>query len=231
MIKSINKVDTSYTGNLVIDDETNKRITDNWNEFIKDKNPNDFFDGDIYAVTDIDYDAPKILISKTKYSSLVYAKKTNNLIVRSLFSAGYIKTSDDYICVILNNRGIINTIGGMASSEDFIDNVFDYNKCLIREFKEEIGIDLTNNEMFSFNLKYLKAPNINELNLSFYPVGTLFEINTKYTKDELTSLFNNSEHENEVKELMFFNKNNYKDIHTYDKKTEYIDELFDIIFK
>lgn len=231
MIKKISKLNTIYNGELNIKEETLYKIKTLWDDFIKDKNSNDFFDGDIYCVTDIDGNIPLITFYKTKYSSLIYAKQTNNLIVRSLFSAGYVKTSDDYICIILNNRNILNTIGGMASNEDIIDNKFDYCGCFIREFKEELGIDLSNNDQFTINLKYLKYPGIDEINNSFYPVGTLFEVNTKYTSNELLEIFNNSKHESEVKVLKFYNQNTYNEIYDYDNKTDYLDELFDLIFK
>ena len=231
MIKLINSLDTIYDGVLVVDDLTKKEVESVWIDFSKDKNPDDFFDGDIYSVSDINEKIPSINILKTKYSYLIYAKKTGNLIVRSLFSAGYIKTSDNYICIILDKRDRLNTIGGMASNEDFINNKFNYNKCFIREFKEELGIDLENNDQFEMKLRYLKCPSVDEVNNSFYPVGTLFEVTTKYTSKDLLNIFNNSIHESEVKELKFYNNNNYTDIYKYDNKTEYLDDLFNLIFK
>ena len=231
MLKFISKLNTIYNGDLIINNDISNKIKSVWNDFIKGKNSNEFFDGDIYCVTNIDDKKPSITISKTKFSSLIYARQTNNLIIRSLFSAGYIKTSDNFICIILNNRNRLNTIGGMASNEDIIDNKYDYTRCFIREFKEELGIDLNNNKQFTIDLKYLKYPSNDEMNNSFYPVGSLFEVNTKYTSKEILELFNNNEHESEVKELKFYNQNNYMEIYNYDNKTEYLDELFDLIFK
>jgi len=230
MIKKIDNLNTIYNGELIVDDITRKEIEKEWLEFSKDKNPNDFFDGDIYCVTDIDESIPLIKISKTKYSYLIYAKKTNKLVVRSLFSAGYIRTRDNYICIILNNRNRLNTIGGMASNRDIKDDKFDYDGCLIREFKEELGIELNNNLNFEIKLEYLKYPNGEELENSFYPVGTLYEIKTKYTKEELIDIFNNNEHDCEVKDLKFFNQDNYNEIYSYDNKTEYLVELFNTLF-
>ena len=230
MIKKINKLNSIYIGELKVDDLTKKEIVKEWKEFSKDKNPNDFFDGDIYCVTDIDENVPSINISKTKYSYLIYAKKTKKIIVRSLFSAGYIRTVDNYVCIILNNRDRLNTIGGMADNQDIKDNKFDYEGCLIREFKEELGIDLNNNSNFEINLKYLKCPAEGDLTNTFYPVGTLYELKTKYTKNELIDIFNKSEHEAEVKELKFYNEENFKEIYSYKNKTEYLDELFNTLF-
>ena len=231
MIKSIDKLNTIYDGELIVDDLTKLEIGQVWIDFTKNKNSDDFFDGDIYFVTDIDDNVPSIKFSKTKYSYLIYAKKTNKLIVRSLFSAGYIRTKDNYIGIILNNRNRLNTVGGMASNQDIKDDKFDYTWCLIREFYEELGIDLNNDSNFDIILKYLKYPTKDDLNISFYPVGTLFEIKTKYTKNEILEIFNTSEHEPEVKDLRFYNRENYNEVYLYENKTEYLDELFKILFE
>lgn len=231
MIKRITKLNIIYDGNLIIDDTIKKNIKEVWDDFIKDKNPNDFYEGDIYCVTDINQENLSINVSKTKYSSLVFAKKTNNLIIRSLFSASYIRTIDNYICIILDKRDRLNAIGGMADNKDFIDNNFESESCLIREVKEELGINLINNNNFEIILKYLKYPSKTELTKSFYPVGTLYEIKTKYTKEELINIFKNNKHESEVKELKFYNKNNYKEVYSYENKAEYLDELFNLLFE
>ena len=229
MIKRIKKLDVIYNGDLLIDDVTEKKVKEVWNEFIKGKKACEFYDGDIYCVTKIDDFVPLIDVSKTKYSCLIYAKETNNLTIRSFFSAGYIKTIDNYICIILNNRDSLNAIGGIADSRDIINNKLDYYSCFIREFKEELGIDIRDNANFEMMLKYLKYPSGKELEDAFYPVGTIYEIKTKYTKDELITIFNNSLHEDEVKELKFYNVDNYKEIYLCNK-IDYLGELFDIIF-
>ena len=232
MLKIINSLDSLFVGDLVLDDTITSRVNEEWNEFINDKDSEDFYDGDIYCVTDIDDKIPLIKISKSKFSCLYYARKTNEIIVRSLFSAGFITTSDNYVCIILNNRdNKLNTIGGMADNKDFINNKFDYYKCLVREFMEELGFDLINDSNFDAILRFLKYPSEEESNKAFYPVGTLYEIKTKYTKDQLIDMFNNNEHDNEVKELKFYNNDNYKEVYSYNSKTDYLDELFSILFE
>ena len=103
-------------------------------------------------------------------------------------------------------------------------------EAMIREVKEELGINLKDNNSFEVILKYLKYPLEEELNKSYYSVGTLYEINTKFTKDELINIFNNSKHDDEVKKLMFYDENNYKELFLYDNKAEYLEELFNILF-
>ncbi len=231
MIKKIDKLNTIYKGELIVDDFTKKEVEKVWIEFSKDKSPSDFYDGDIYCVTDIDDKVPSINILKTKYSYLVYAKVTNRLIVRSLFSAGYIRTIDNYVCIILNNRDRLNTIGGMASNQDIKDGRFDYDGCLVREVREELGINLSNDYNFEIILKYLKYPARGELNIPFYPVWTLYEIKTNYKKEELIDAFDKNGHDSEIKELRSYNKDNYKEIYSYKNKTEYLDELFIKLFE
>ena len=225
MIIPITKLYTEYSGELILDEEIVKNIEKEWNEIIKN-NVNNYYNGNMYCATKFDVSIPLISFSKTKFASLMYAKRTNKIIINSLFSSSYIKTSDNYIGVVLNSNNRLNTIGGMASDEDIIDNKFDYNKCLIREFKEELGIDLNNNDMFDIKLKYLKYPNRNENG----SIGTLFEIKTNYTSNELQEIFNNSEHDTEVKQLMFYNQDNLDELYNYDNKIVYLDELFKLIF-
>ena len=44
-------------------------------------------------------------------------------------------------------------------------------------------------------------------------------------------MFNKNKHDREVKELKFFNYNNYKEIYSYNSKADYLDELFSILFE
>ena len=226
MIRSIKELHTEYNGDLILDKEIKEKINKKWQELIIGKDPKNFFNGDIYCVTSFDESIPLIIFSKTKFASLMYAKETKEIMIHSLFSASYVRTSDNYVCIILNYNNKLNTIGGLASDEDIINNKFDYKKCLIREFKEELGIDLNNNEKFDIYLRFLKHPKENEMG----GFGTLFEIKTKYTHDELQGMFNNNDHDSEVKQLIFFNQDNYKEILNHNLREVYFDELFDLIF-
>ena len=232
MLKKLDKISTIYQGELIIDDDVKNSIIKEWNEFIKGKDSKDFFDGDIYCVTDINDKIPLIKISKSKFSCLYYARKTNKITIRSLFSAGFITTSDNYVFIIINNRDDkLNAIGGMADRKDFINKEFDFYKCLVREFMEELGFDLVNDSNFDVIFRFLKYPSGEELNKAYYPVGALYEIKTNYTKDQLIDMFNKNKRDREVKELKFFNSNNYKEIYSYKSKADYLDELFSILFE
>ena len=71
------------------------------------------------------------------------------------------------------------------------------------------------------------------MNKAHYPVGTIYEIKTNYTKEQLIDMFKKNGHDREVKELKFYNNDNYKDIFSCDSKykADYLDELFSILFK
>jgi len=125
-------------------------IDNNWKEFIKDKNPADFFNGEVFLVNNIIFDENEYVleVGSSRYADLVYAKETGKLKVRSLFVASYIVTSDGFLCVIKNKRNRINTIGGMADDSDFLNGQFQPWKCLIREWEEEMGVNLETDSRF-----------------------------------------------------------------------------------
>ena len=43
-------------------------------------------------------------------------------------------------------------------------------------------------------------------------------------------LYFNTKHDLEVKDLKFYDKYNYKEVYSYDKKEDYLDELFQLLF-
>ena len=132
---------------------------------------------------------------------------------------------------MLCDKFIDSRENGGVLNKDFINNKFDYYKCLVREFMEELGFDLVDDSNFDVILRFLKYPSIEELNKAYYPVGALYEIKTNYSKDQLIDMFNKNNHDREVKELRFFNSNNYKEIYSYKNKADYLDELFSILFE
>lgn len=222
MLKDVKKINFKLEDNKVFSEYQNE-ISEYWKEFSKEKN--DVFDGDVIAVSnieenDLSYD---ITINLIKYSELIFSKKIN-IGLKALFSGGYIITSDNYVCFALNKNNKINLVGGMASIDDILNNKYNPNLCMIREFKEEIGLNL-NSDKFKYNIKYIKNSNENEKNNS---IGLIYKINTNYTKDELNNLFINNNHDDELKELIFLRKNELSRLDSYDKVV-YINELYSLI--
>ena len=216
-------------------EKTEKEIEKNWVEFLKQNKSNNIFNGNVFLVTNIvknneDY---CFEVGKTKYSDLVYIKKSNYLKARSLFVASYIYTKDDYVCIIKDKNGRINTIGGLADDADFDHNNFFPQKCIEREFMEELGLDLSKKQLFyEYKIEYIKIPNEKEKKISLYPVGLLYRINTTLTKEEIIEEFisNKNFTDGEVSEIAFFNKNTYSSINQCKNIVSYIPELLHKIF-
>lgn len=211
--------------------EQQSEIDINWNKFIKDKNPDDFFNGDIYLANTINKEMShyNIEIGMSKYSDLIYAKQTEKIKVRSLFVASYIVTTDNFFCVIKNKRNRINTIGGLVDKADFINKQFMPIKCLLREWQEEMGINLNTDSFFyDVTAKYLKIPDEQENLIPLYPVGILYEIKTSLSSSELVTYFNSKKDitDGEICELLFYNKQTYPIIKQQQNAESYIYEMF-----
>ena len=203
-----------------------EKIEIEWNKFIiKNK---DCFNGNIYVLTNIKHNKGiyTIELSETKFATLVYSKnKNNNYTLYPFFSGILPKTKDNYYVLIRNNKNKVNCLGGMASSEDFINNHFSPKHCLERELKEELNLILTSKkDIIEYNESYLKIPN-QEKNL--YTTGVIYTGILNYTKEELKEYFNNNKDKTdyEIKELLFYTKDNYKSIEDEPIRADYIIEL------
>lgn len=211
--------------------EEKQAINSNWSEFIRDKSLDDYYNGDIFLVTNVRNDGNNYIfnIGKTKFSDLIYAKQTNNIKIRSLFVASYIRTADNFFCIIRNKCDRINTIGGMADNLDFDNEQFFPQNCLCRELKEELGFDLIHDSDFcDIIAKYIKIPTDNEDKVALYPIGILYEIRTTLFISKLLEKFkeNKKYTDGEISEILFYNKDNYKQIEQCENKESYIFELF-----
>ena len=229
MLKNIKKFNFILSQNNNEYDSYKEDIVKYWNDFSKDKT--EIFNGDVVSVQDINEtnDDYKLTLNIIKFSDVVYSKMVGKIKTRALFSGGYILTSDNYIGFVIDRRNTLNLVGGMASTEDFINNKYNPNLCMFREFKEELGIDI---ECDKFNsvIKYIKYPAGSENTQSHYPTGLIYEIKTNYTKEELSSLFNTSKHDNEINSILFLNYDDCDKLSQYTKK-DYIDELYRLIIK
>ena len=234
MIKETKSVKFSYAGEIDIDQTLEKKIMDNWSDL---KKKTDLLkEGKILVVSNFvknenDYE---IELKETTFSHYMYAKTFKNSDIRCMFSGAYIITSDNYVVAVLNNmyKGnqfeMLNLVGGMSDAKDIIDGKYSSEQCLKREFKEELGLDLINSN-YNMQLKYIKYPSENE-NPFGYAIGTIYEIKTEYTKMQIQEMFENSKHDNEIKSLIFFSKENYKDIYNFEYKKAYMPELWENIF-
>lgn len=208
--------------------EEKQKIEITWNSFIK--NNKGYFDGDIYVVTKVEKDNEQYILElgKTKFKDLVYAKVNKDYEIHSLFSGIILKTKDDYFLLIKNKQKTINTIGGMASNEDFLSDKFSHKKCLERELKEELGLSLDNKEdILNYKLSYIRL----SYDEKVYPYGLIYTGILNYTKDELLKYFisNKSKLDNEIEELLFYTKDTYKELYNVENKKEYLIEVIENI--
>lgn len=209
-----------------------ENIRQYWHEFVKDNK--DIYNGNIYCITNIIKQKSETVfeLAKTKFEDIVYAKnkKHFDLKTRCLFVATYFVTTDGYYCIIKNNRNIVNLVGGMADDADFENGSFNAKKCLYREVKEELGLDMSKKkDIKEINLKYLKVPSKQEDNLAHYPIGIIYETILKITSIELENKFNKNKDiiDGEIKEIVLLKDFNI--LGHYDKKASYLIELFDCI--
>lgn len=227
MLKKINKVKFVLNKNNDLYKEYKSDIEIFWNEFSK-THP-DAFNDDVLTVLNIEEESMNYIINLgiAKFSDIVYGKLKGQIKTRTLFSGGYLLTNDDYICFTLDKNDVLNLIGGMASLEDFSDNYNNAYKCLVREFKEEMGLDILKDD-FQYVLKYIKCPDVNEENANHYPIGTIYEIITKYSKNDILKIFKSNGHDQEIKELLFFKLEDLEKTNNYNKK-DYITDLVELI--
>lgn len=206
---------------LDISNDTQNKIDEIWNQFIKNKKG--YWNGDIYLANDLDLDKGIIKINKTKYASLVYAKEQNDLQIRALFCGILFTTLDNKYVIIKNNHDKINIIGGMADNEDFIDHKFNPNHCLKREVLEEIGLDIDNKkQVIDYSMEYLKVPESSE---NYYPVGIIYLGRLNYTSQEFIKYLDSHQFDNEIKYCYFYTADELLQLQLQKNDISYLKDL------
>lgn len=227
MLKRVSKVNFIFDDVNDLYSEYKDDIAKFWKKY--SQKHDEVFDGDVLSVMSIEEDSLEYMIhiAKIKFSEVMYGKLVGNIQTRSLFSGGYLLTNDGYIGFALGKNNLINLIGGLPSKDDFVGDSYRPELCLRRECKEETGLDILSDD-FNYELKYIKCPNDNQSLVSHYPIGTIYEIETKYNKSDLENIFQNLAHDKELKSFVFFKANEYSLWDDFNKK-DYIDELVELI--
>ena len=234
MIKEVKNVKFDYKGIIELSDEYKEKRKYYWEQLQKESEL--LKEGKILVVSNFTFsnDDYCLELKETTFSHYMYEKKYQNMDLKCMFSGAYIVTSDNYIVTVLNNayKGKnyeeLNLPGGMADSKDIVNNEYSSLINLKREFMEELGFDL-NDSIFEINLKYIKCPSDSEDSFG-YPIGLIYEVKTAYSKEQILDMFNNNECDIEIKKLVFFNRDNYKDIYNFEYKKGYMPELFEKLF-
>ena len=175
-------------------------IEDFWDGYQR-KNPDSYSEKilNVFDIREQDHEYT-LNVDWINFYEALYSKHTGNIMTRTLFSGGYVITCDGYYCLAVDTYGDINLIGGVSSVKDTQGGKFVPECCLIREFREEIGVDIGGDD-FAYDLKFIKVPEGKEI---YFPVGLLYEVKTKHTKDELEFIFQNSVHDNELQSILVF---------------------------
>lgn len=209
---------------LDISNEIKDKIDEYWNTFIQ--NNNNYWNGDIIVVTNIDLNNNILELGKTKYSSLIYAKANDDLIIRPLFTTILLKTNDNKYVIIKNNHNRINLIGGLADVNDFENNIFILEKSLKREILEEIGLDLNDeSKIFNVQMKYLKVPSDNENSGS---IGILYTGCLNFTSEEFNNYLSDNTFDGEITECYFYTASECLDLKLNKNDIPYLKEFIKI---
>jgi len=93
----------------------------------------------------------------------------------------------------------------MADENDFENGNFNPNKCLNREVKGKVGLDIEKEKDFiNISLKYIKMSSEEEEFLTHYPIGLIYETILNMTYNELKNKFNENKNitDGEIKEII-----------------------------
>ena len=102
LIKLNSKVKFIKNNKLIISDEIENKICNCWNKFIK--NHENYWNGEIIVATNIELENSLVELSSTNYSSIIYAKKNNDIDIKPLFAGILLKTKDNKYLIIKNNN-------------------------------------------------------------------------------------------------------------------------------
>lgn len=207
-----------------------KKICETWNKKIcENKN---LFNGKMFNIKEVNYydEIVEIKLNISDYAHYLYTEENRNEIdiCRSIASIALLKTIDDYYVIgemskYTNYSGLYQCPAGSVDIEDCDNskkNVIDPLKTILREVKEEVGIDVKKEKS---ECKYF----IVRENSSF--LGLIYEIKTNLTREKIENLFLQNDNK-EFKRIIFI-KNNKKDIKEfiYKNSTKLVDYLDKII--
>ncbi|MCD4669281.1 MAG: hypothetical protein K8S14_02420 [Actinomycetia bacterium] len=220
-----------------------KEIKENWQDLFNSGER--FINGDLFTVNNILIGEDKILnfnVIKTNYAHYLYSMKNNfteDHICRSVAANVLPLTSDNYFILgaMAENTSLPNKIkfiGGAMSEDDLCGDFLEPLKCVTRETREEIGLDLGNHpHILKLEPRYL----ITRKNWFF--INTLYYAQLNISKGELIKMFDEhkiylqKKNEVELDSILFIN-NEKKDIESFLNENErrlidYLEEFFFVL--
>lgn len=153
--------------NMDLPKELKEKIKMFWQEQVKN-NPN-LFNGETWNVTKMEEKQDDIVltIEKTDYAHYIYDERhgiDKKYACHNLASGVYIVTKDGYgVLGELDDSTsypmCLQVSGGGIDNKDIVNNEFDLIKTAERELKEELNLELNNNEQISkYNFEYIEVP-------------------------------------------------------------------------
>lgn len=220
-----------------------EKVNENWK---KEKNSGkSYINGKLYtmAAANILENKIQVYVQETNFAHYLYSKsiEIDKNSCRSMAANALLITSDDYIVLgkmscstSLANR--VKFIGGAFDQADFCDEIVDIKRCMIREVKEEVGLDLNDNETV-VGIKPIAI--LTREKFSF--ANTLFRVDIKLDKSEIERRFIEYKSEleaagekSEIGELVCI-RDNYTSILTFlqdegNLVIDYMRDFFDAYF-
>lgn len=207
--------------------EIRKNIEKHWEKAIE-KTPN-MWNGEITCVGDCEFEENEIVIScvKSDYAHYLYDERIGlpKEYACSNLSAGcLIETSDNYYIVgeLAEDTSFPRCMqipGGNADNSDIIDGEINIFNTIIRECKEEINIDLQDNEQVQqCEIKYIELPSENLHRYMIFAKGKIKMTSTQMRKyyDEYVKSLKENNLEIEFGKIHFIKKG---------KTNEYLDKV------
>ncbi len=188
--------------------EENIEIQKYWSEFLK-THPS-CFNGDIVVVQTYQEENNQLYLTLASmhYADYIYSLKNDFLTIFPLFVSGLFKTKDGFYTLIRNQNKMLNTLGGTVDLSDFDGDLLNPFKCLKRELKEEVNLNIEDSkQVLSVQQKYFKFPNTIQNDYSY---GILYTGILNFTREELIEHYEKSKKviDHEVGRLVFYNKDN-----------------------
>lgn len=163
-----------------------------WDSQIK-KNPS-LRNGEVFTITDIIQTTEELEVSvaKTDYKHYLYTLNHPDCTdpCKVIYTCASVITSDQHIAIGRMNKttstpGRLQFTGGGLDESDLVGTMFDLEKNIIKELKEELGLDIHSLSAYSFLPKYMKHKGTHD----FWAV--MYELSVDYTAKELHALFLN----------------------------------------
>lgn len=170
--------------------ETSKKIEDYWNQLSSKGN---FFRGDVFTITKIEKTADQLSLDMQLTDYAHYLYNASNEMIDSekcivIYSSALFITSDQFyvfgeMASHTSTPGRLQCAGGGIEKRDIKGNTIDFLGNILREIKEETGLQIDQNSTENITLAYLKSGG----DSGFYAM--IYLVKTELTSKEFMKMF------------------------------------------